>query len=342
MFTAILLMAVSQLQYSDCANGQCPTAMPEQPSGNFYTTGPQGQPLIGSTQFKSTQPPKPNQIYGWHTRNRIRPEFNDPQLGTVLSDIEANMSAQHPYRANDRITWAHETTHGISSALRVELGGELNAFYVGKGYAMILREPKFKKSLVNRYVPQELRGELWSTYMDNTQVNGGATGAQHQGMVVEGWGDTPTYILDEYNAYIAGMECAAELKSKGLSLGDDGNPGVRAWTKDLDHAIEFSAYAHALQKAIADFDPQYPDKERLASFLKYNNSRIAKLVNTPGVGGPEQKALLARVDAWRGSPSTPQSNPQFVAKSAQEQGLTVEQRLDRIERQLTLILRASK
>ena len=104
----------------------------------FAATSPDGKPLIGSRQYTSNIPPKPEQSYGWHKRNKIR-EFNDPQLGALLSDIEANMPAQHEYRTNDRLTWAHETVHGISSALRLECGEGVNGFYVGKGYAMILR-----------------------------------------------------------------------------------------------------------------------------------------------------------------------------------------------------------
>lgn len=344
MLTAILLScALSQYPQQYCDSGQCefPQQLPQQPTGAFNATSPDGRPLIGTTQFRSTKPPNAEQKYGWHSRRKIREYFN-PQLGEVLSDIEANMPADHAYRTDDRTTWAHETVHGISSALRVEVGEGTNGFYVGKGYAMILREPRMQKALVNRYVPQELRGAQWQAYMDNPQVNGGLTGTMHGNSMVSGWADQPLYILDEFNAYIAGMECAAELHAKGLPLGNDGQPGVRNWTKDLEHAIEFAGYAHALQKAIAEIDPQYPDRERLASFIKYENARIDKLVQT--IGTPEHRTFLARLDSWRGNNRSLQANPQFVArvKSQNVTALSVDQRLDRIEQQLQFLAKGIK
>jgi len=324
-------------QYSDCQNGQC--SLPQQPSGLFNAVSPEGRPLIGSTQYRSTKPAKANQTFGWHTRTPIR-QFSNPQLGALLSDIEANMSAQHEYRTEDRITWAHETTHGISSGLRVELGEGVNGFYIpGKGVAMILREPNMKKVVVNRYVPQELRGDLWTTYMDNAQVNAGMTGAQSGGVMVAGWADQPLYILDELNAYISGMEVAQELRARGLPLGDDGNPGVRAWKRDLTHAIEFCGYATALVKATKDFDPGYPDLKNLESFVAHATKRTALLVQQ--LGEPEHKQHLQQYATWAGAKGL-DANPQYVARAKPQNEQTIEQRLDRIERQLELLAKGVK
>jgi hypothetical protein len=324
-------------QYSDCRDGQC--ALPQQPAGLFNAVSPEGRPLIGSTQYRSTQPAKANQTFGWHTRNAIR-QYSNPQLGVLLSDIEANMPAQHEYKANDRITWAHETIHGISSSLRIELGEGINGFYIpGKGVAMVLREPNMKKVVVNRFVPQELRGDLWTTYMDNPQVNAGMTGAQSGGAMVAGWERQPLYILDELNAYIGGMEVAQELRARGLPLGDDGNPGERAWKRDLTHAIEFCGYATALVKAVKDFDPSYPDLKNLESFVTHAQQRTAKLVQT--IGEPEHKTHLQQYLAWAGAKGL-EANPQYVARAKPQNVLTIEQRLDRIEQQLELLAKGVK
>ncbi|GAG85123.1 unnamed protein product, partial [marine sediment metagenome] len=46
------------------------------------------------------------------------PLRNVPNLGKVLSDIESHMPKGHIYSDPDRITWGHETTHGIHGRLR--------------------------------------------------------------------------------------------------------------------------------------------------------------------------------------------------------------------------------
>ncbi len=39
-------------------------------------------------------------------------------LGVVLGDIESRMPKGHQYSAQDKVTWAHETTHGINNSVR--------------------------------------------------------------------------------------------------------------------------------------------------------------------------------------------------------------------------------
>jgi len=35
----------------------------------------------------------------------------------IINDIEQHMPPQHIYRDNDKITWAHETTHGLDAEI---------------------------------------------------------------------------------------------------------------------------------------------------------------------------------------------------------------------------------
>jgi len=307
--------------------------------GLFQATSPDGKPLIGSQQYISKVPPSPTQSYGWLKRNRIR-EFSDPQLGVLLSDIEANMPADHEYRTNDRLTWAHETIHGISSALRMECGAGVNGFYVGKGYAMILREPKLPKSAVNQFVPERLRGSLWATYMANPDKQ---------------WEECPLYILDEFNAYIGGMEVYVELKQRGLPVGTDGRPGTRAYDRDLEHALEFCAYASALMQAVEKYCPDYPDKKRLESFISHQIDRTMILVQKIGREQHKQQAqqfAQAYVipnsfgpkmvwndqrHGWQGGIANTQNVSVAKEKAPFKPLLTVEQRLDRIEQTLSTL-----
>ena len=125
--------------------------------------------------------------FGWYKLQPER-EVNDSRLGKTLCDIECRMPPGHVYRDNDLVTWAHETTHGINSRVRCEVGGMVNAFYCLNGWVGIYREPNFRKSQVCAFVPANLRGLGWETYM---------AGASS-------WDDRPLYILDEWVAYING------------------------------------------------------------------------------------------------------------------------------------------
>ncbi len=45
-------------------------------------------------------------------------QVDSQSMGRVLADIESHMPAGHIYRDADKITWGHETSHGIASNIR--------------------------------------------------------------------------------------------------------------------------------------------------------------------------------------------------------------------------------
>ena len=73
--------------------------------------------------------------------------ISDPGTwGSVLYDIESHLPTSYgsTYRDNDRVTWGHETTHGINSHLRNyfnKTGKKANGFYVLNGQGVIIPEP---------------------------------------------------------------------------------------------------------------------------------------------------------------------------------------------------------
>ena len=107
------------------------------------------------------------------------------KLGIVLGDIESHMPDGHIYVASDKVTWAHETTHGINSVLRnkhskintifktateyrpVYGGGSVNAFYVLKNRYIVIKEPNVKISDIAENIPESLRGRSYDLYLIN-------------------------------------------------------------------------------------------------------------------------------------------------------------------------------
>jgi hypothetical protein len=188
-------------------------------------------------------------------------------LGKVLSDIDSHLPAGHIYRDSDKITWGHETTHGINSAIRqkfsanqvsllddpwrpLESGikvfhnGRINGFYCLQNRAAVIDEPRTTIQTVAKMVPQPLRGNVYQLYLV-TQAGS--------------WGDTPLYIFDEWVAYTNGSEVRKDL-------------GIQERSETVSQMIEFDIYALTLAQAVKKHDPQYDDRQ-FKAFLMWNIER---------------------------------------------------------------------
>ena len=129
----------------------------------------------------------------------------DPHLGLVLGDIDSHMPAGHGYRDNRRVTWAHETTHGLNARIRNQYPGS-NACYVLNDRAIILVEPtKFTLSKVASAVPRSLRGMSYDLYLIQQQRY---------------WNEQPLYVLDEWSAYANGTDTAISFSGGDGSYSD--------------------------------------------------------------------------------------------------------------------------
>jgi hypothetical protein len=142
-------------------------------------------------------PPKPPQAIEpiW---TEYAAQRNITDLGKVLSDIEGHMPAGHIYKDSDKITWAHETTHGINSHLRQKFsnGQKMNGFYCLNNKAAMILEPPTTISKVAGLVPSSLRGGVYNLYLVSQASS---------------WNDTPLYIFDEWIAYTNGSDCRLDL-----------------------------------------------------------------------------------------------------------------------------------
>lgn len=196
---------------------------------------------------------------------------NITNLGKVLSDIEGHMPANHIYKDDDKITWGHETTHGINSNLRMKFSSRtnsygkvqflgtwvdnvygnkvfksyarVNGFYILENKAVIIDEPDTTIETVARLVPKSLRGGVYNLYMIDQ---------------AKSWNDTPLYIFDEWTAYTNGSEVRLDLNIKERS-------------ETILHMLEFNVYALCLAQACKTSDIQFKN------YLKWNIERSMRL-----------------------------------------------------------------
>lgn len=116
----------------------------------------------------------------------------------ILNDVESHIRPNHPYRDTDKVTWAHETIHGINADIRNQQPEpwNKNAFYLLNNLAFVCEDPKnVTLRQVANTIPQKFRNNIYDLYMVSQQL---------------GWNDKPTYIFDELTAYVVGAKCGIE------------------------------------------------------------------------------------------------------------------------------------
>ncbi len=179
---------------------------------------------------------------------------------SYMTDVIRHLPTSYgsTYYDADKVTYVHETTHGINSHLRNyknTTGKKANGFYVGHNKGVIIVEPNIWKNDANAYVPQSLRDTRYSLYMQGSQA----------------WNDTPLYLWDEWVAYANGTEAGLNLVLEGK------------WTagwRDVFGSMEFTVYAVALAMAVEAKDPSYfSSYAQFREFLKWNIERCMRLYN---------------------------------------------------------------
>lgn len=246
---------------------------PDPPEGSLRAPEP-------PTSSSSARVSKPGDGVTWLAFPEQK-SLSDASWGSMLTDIEDHLPASYgtTYRDDDKITWCHETSHGIHAHLRNNFnttGKKANAFYVGNDQAVIVVEPNITKSQVAPFIPASLRASRFDTYI---------TGQTE-------WDDTPLYVWDEWNAYVNGGACAVDLESHGLWTG--------GWRDGVDGQLEFTIYALAVAMAVEKYDPGY-----LASYPQFKeflawNARRAMTIFRQGrtmkdFAWDEQDAYYARI-----------------------------------------------
>lgn len=201
--------------------------------------------------------PKPDPEPNWTDYPALRVVTN---LGNVLSDIESHMPAGHIYRSSDKITWTHETSHGLASNIRQKnsragycayVDGKpvfksadgINGFYVLNDRSVVLKEPDSTLTAVANWVPSELRGDVYNLYLVQQRRY---------------WNSEPLYTLDEWVAYSNGSATRADLK-------------ITSRGETVQYMMEFTVYAISMAAATKTQD------EDIKSFLMWHSKRVMDL-----------------------------------------------------------------
>jgi hypothetical protein len=171
-------------------------------------------------------------------------------VGAFLADVESHLPAEmgYRYRDRDRVTWCHETTHGIHAALRNRYGRP--AFYPGGGRYALVEAPALTLGEVAAAVPQRFRGSRYHLYLV----------AQRQQ-----WDRDPLYVWDEWVAYDNGTTTGIEEQTRPTAGSSD----------DAVACIELSGYALAV--AAAARRKGVPVSEQFREFLAWELRRSLEL-----------------------------------------------------------------
>lgn len=174
----------------------------------------------------------------------------------ISSDLRINNNsfATSIYWDNNDIEGVEEIQPIFAMKEKSYGAGRNNAFYVGNNTAYVFPEPNLRKSDCIPFIQDKFKLNRYKTYITGQTA----------------WDDTPLYIYDEWNAYIAGTECAIELGQLGITenKGTDISIGP----------LEFAVYSLALCMAIDKKDPSYLTKEFI-EFTQFQLDRSIKSVN---------------------------------------------------------------
>jgi hypothetical protein len=179
-------------------------------------------------------------------------QLSNPSWGRFLADIENHLPADYgsTYRDADKVTWCHETTHGINSHLRNRYGGAgRNAFYVGFDRAALVDEPRLTLGQIAQAIPPALRGSHYQTYLVEQRGD---------------WDRRPLYLWDEWIAYTNGARTALELASVARGGKDDCMIGM----------LQFNVYALYVVKLAQE---NHTDSKQLLEFFAWNWHRSLRI-----------------------------------------------------------------
>lgn len=160
--------------------------------------------------------------------------------------------SRKPFLDKGKETNAHETTHMINSEYS---NFRKRAFYMFPDKIFYLEEFNFKKSDIVKNIPK-------SIIIKNLNYNTYIIGARD-------WNDNPSYILNEWVAYINGCSIHVELcllnkEDKGLINESSG-------------ALEFAIYSLALYLTAMEKDPSKLDI-KFDEFMSFNLERTEYLL----------------------------------------------------------------
>lgn len=187
------------------------------------------------------------------------PKYRSINEEGVYGDVLC-YSKQTPFgNQHGRPTNVHETAHGICSEIRNEyskkLGYKINAYYDRGGLAIFIRDidkPKIRQ--VANFIPEKLRSYRFNLYFVEQLVY---------------WDDVPSYIMDEWVAYILGAECAVD---------DYYRINKKEPSDCVSGSLEFSVYTIGLYLAVKEYNPEYIENNpQFKDTIKYYLKRASNV-----------------------------------------------------------------
>jgi hypothetical protein len=219
------------------------------------------------------------------------PPIRQSGLPGLLGELEDRMPAQHIYRDDDRITWAHETTHGLNSRIRNQHGSGVNAVYLYGCGAVVLKEPPVTIAQVAAAVND--RGRLFDLYLVKQRQD---------------WNNQPLYIVDEMVSYLNGAIVGHEWGACGVVY-------------EHENAVEMYKYAVVLYELVAARHPEY-DRQAFRALLDRTHEYLEVLTpygvaakesnEVACVKGGQSSGLFGRAGFRRRMPTFPCRSPHTV------------------------------
>lgn len=233
---------------------------------------PAAQPPRPVIQPAAVTGVRPGDRVVWRQAPRLRPAPRG--VTPFLADVESRLPPESgtQYRDKSRVTWCHETTHGVHAALRIRYGKP--AFYPGDGRCALVDAPPLTLTEVAAAVPPQLRGGRYQVYLVSQRRD---------------WDREPLYVWDEWVAYNNGTTTGIE---------EGGRTGVGAGASDDAVAcLELSGYALAVSAAARrkGVPVSEPFRAFLASELRRSLGLYAKAITLPAFAWHDRR--LERL--WR-------------------------------------------
>ena len=185
-----------------------------------------------------------------------------PFLTDIVTHLPTYLGNQ--YFESDRVTWGHETTHGINSHIRNKIAqpGEVG-FYCGYNQVAVVSQPKMTLSQIAGMIPQNLRGSRYQLYFVSQAGD---------------WNDTPLYCFDEWVAYTNGAAVGLETPSDNSGGSSDFMIG----------ALEFAIYAICTCMAIDKYDPAFLNNKQFKEYVAHELKRSINIYRV-GIVMPQYK-----------------------------------------------------
>jgi hypothetical protein len=155
----------------------------------------------------------------------------------------------------DRNINIHETIHRVNNHIRNTYNKNntrYNAFYVFESKAVLVEEPKSKKSHVAAFVPPSLRtSNRYKTYV---------VGMSHD------WDSQPLYLVDEWSAYVGDSFSNIEDVKTGRHNGQ--------WTDGVAGCLDMGIYCVAMAMSVEKHDPEYwASNNQFRNFMTWHLER---------------------------------------------------------------------